>query len=101
MYEPLTSWMKEVIGKDAEKVEISNRLVDVPSVIVSSQYGYSAQMEKVTRAQAFANAEKTPSHQLSRKHLELNPYHPAIKKLLDQVVEAKDAGREPDEETKR
>ena len=44
MYEPLTTWMKEVIGKDAEKVEISNRLVDVPSVIVSSQYGYSAQM---------------------------------------------------------
>jgi len=85
MYEPLTTWMKEVIGKDAEKVEISNRLVDIPAVIVSSQYGYSAQMEKVQRAQAFANAEKAPSHQLSRKHLELNPYHPAIKTLLDKV----------------
>ena len=44
MYEPLCKWMKEVIGKEVEKVKISNRLVDIPSVIVSSQYGYSAQM---------------------------------------------------------
>ncbi len=50
MYEPLCKWMKEVIGKAVEKVKVSNRLVDIPSVIVSSQHGYSAQMEKVQRA---------------------------------------------------
>lgn len=101
MYEPLCKWMKDTIGKDVEKVKISNRLVDIPSVIVSSQYGYSAQMEKVSRAQAFANAEKTPSYQLSRKHLELNPYHPAIKSLLDKVLKAQEEEREVDEETKK
>ena len=101
MYEPLVKWLKDVIGKEVEKVKISNRLTDIPCVIVSSQYGYSAQMEKVSRAQAFANSEKTPSYQLSRKHFELNPYHPAIKTLLDKVVKAQEEETEVDDETRK
>jgi HSP90 family molecular chaperone len=55
MYKPLTEWWKKAIGKEAEHVKISNKLVDEPVYIFTSQYGYSATMEKINRAQAFAN----------------------------------------------
>lgn len=55
MYKPLTEWYKKHLGKDIEKVAISNKLDDDAAYILTSQYGYSAQMEKINRAQAFAN----------------------------------------------
>ena len=55
MYKPLTEWFKKHLGKEVEKVTISNKLDDDPVFILTSQYGYSAQMEKINRAQAFAN----------------------------------------------
>lgn len=55
MYKPLTDWYKKHLGKQVEKVSISNKLVDSPLFIFTSQYGYSAQMEKINKAQAFAN----------------------------------------------
>ena len=55
MYKPLTDWWKKLIGKDMESIKISNKLVDDAAYIFTSQYGYSAQMEKINRAQAFAN----------------------------------------------
>merc|ERR1712087_186016 len=65
MYKPLTDWWKEKLtdltekgamkdaGVKVEKVEISKRLTDSPVVVVTSQFGYSAQQEKVMKAQAF------------------------------------------------
>lgn len=50
MYKPLTDWWKEFLGKDIEKVVISNKLDDDPLFVLTSQYGYSATMEKVQRA---------------------------------------------------
>merc|ERR1712056_107428 len=70
MYKPLTDWWKEKLTdltekgamKDAgvkiEKVEISKRLTDSPVVVVTSQFGYSAQQEKVMKAQAFQNKDQ-------------------------------------------
>lgn len=60
MYKPLTDFFKKYLGKKVEKVSISNKLVDSPLFIFTSQYGYSAQMEKINKAQAFANQEKAP-----------------------------------------
>lgn len=87
MYKPLTDFFKKHLGTKVEKVTISNKLVDAPLFIFTSQYGYSAQMEKINKAQAFANQEKAPSYMLARKSLELNPHHPVIKKLLEQIKE--------------
>lgn len=42
MYKPLTDWYKTHLGKNVEKVSISNKLVDAPLFIFTSQYGYSA-----------------------------------------------------------
>lgn len=87
MYKPLTDWYKQHLGKQVEKVSISNKLVDAPLFVFTSQYGYSAQMEKINKAQAFTNQEKAPSYMLAKKTLELNPSHPVIKKMLDEVKE--------------
>jgi heat shock protein beta len=96
MYKPLTEWFKKHLGKEVEKVTISNKLDDDPVFILTSQYGYSAQMEKINRAQAFANQEKAASYMLAKKTLELNPHHPVIKEMLQRV---KNEG-EVDEEVK-
>mmetsp|Transcript_21676 Transcript_21676/g.15964 ORF Transcript_21676/g.15964 Transcript_21676/m.15964 type:complete len:409 (-) Transcript_21676:32-1258(-) len=85
MYKPLTEWIKKHLGKNVEKVAISNKLDDDPCFIFTSQYGYSAQMEKINRAQAFANQDKAASYMLAKKTFELNPHHPVIKEMLTKV----------------
>merc|ERR1712050_164286 len=86
MYKPLTDWWKDTLTaltekgamKDAgEKVEISKRLTESPVVVVTSQFGYSAQQERVMKAQAFQNKDQL-SMMSGRKTLEVNPNHPVI-----------------------
>merc|ERR1719343_1731594 len=96
MYKPLTDWWKETLTeftekgamKDAgvkiEKVEISKRLTDSPVVVVTSQFGYSAQQEKVMKAQAFQNKDQL-STMSGRKTLEINPKHPVVADMLTKV----------------
>merc|ERR1712039_201840 len=96
MYKPLTDWWKEKLTdltekgamKDAgvkiEKVELSKRLTNSPVVVVTSQFGYSAQQEKVMKSQAFQNKEQL-SMMAGRKTLEVNPNHPVIVDLLAKV----------------
>lgn len=94
MYKPLTEWFKKHLGKEVEKVTISNKLEDDPVFILTSQYGYSAQMEKINRAQAFANQEKAASYMLAKKTLELNPHHPVIKEMLQKVKNSEEVDEE-------
>merc|ERR1739846_159868 len=101
MYKPLTDWWKDSLTdftekgamKDAgvkiEKVEISKRLTESPVVVVTSQFGYSAQQEKVMKAQAFQNKEQI-GQMSGRKTLEINPNHPVIADLLAKVKVSKD-----------
>merc|ERR1712156_1108599 len=101
MYKPLTDWWKDKLTdltekgamKDAgvkiEKVEISKRLTESPVVVVTSQFGYSAQQEKVMKAQAFQNKDQL-STMSGRKTLEINPNHPVISDLLAKVKISKD-----------
>merc|ERR1712056_157268 len=101
MYKPLTDWWKEKLSdltekgamKDAgvkvEKVEISKRLTESPVVVVTSQFGYSAQQERVMKAQAFQNKDQL-SMMSGRKTLEINPKHPVVADLLAKVKEDKE-----------
>merc|ERR1712216_914512 len=96
MYKPLTDWWKESLTdltekgamKDAgikiEKVELSKRLTDSPVVVVTSQFGHSAQQEKIMKAQAFQNKEQI-SQMSGRKTLEVNANHPVIVDLLSKI----------------
>merc|ERR1719463_931458 len=96
MYKPLTDWWKETLteltekgamkeaGVKVEKVEISKRLTESPVVVVTSQFGYSAQQEKIMKAQAFQNKDQL-SMMSGRKTLEINPNPPVIADLLAKV----------------
>lgn len=53
LYEPLTDWWKNLLKDKLEVVTISERLVDDPCLIVGSVYGYSATMERISKAQAY------------------------------------------------
>merc|ERR1712113_409011 len=66
------------------KVAISKRLTESPVVVVTSQFGYSAQQEKVMKAQSFQNKDQI-SMMSGRKTLEVNPNHPVIVDLLGKV----------------
>merc|ERR1739840_61962 len=76
-------------GVKVEKVEISKRLTDSPVVVVTSQFGYSAQQEKVMKAQAFQNKDQL-SMMSGRKTLEVNPNHPVVADLLSKVKDDKE-----------
>merc|ERR1712146_279472 len=96
MYKPLTDWWKEKLteltekgamkdaGVKVEKVEVSKRLTESPVVVVTSQFGYSAQQEKIMKAQAFQNKDQL-SMMSGRKTLEINPNHPVVIDLLSKV----------------
>lgn len=90
MYKPLTDWWKKFLGKDIEKVVISNKLIDDPLFILTSQYGFSATMEKVNKAQAFQNQDKSSSYMMAKKTLELNPHHSTMKSMLQAVKDSVD-----------
>jgi len=101
MYKPLTDWWKEKLTdltekgamKDAgvkiEAVSLSKRLTDSPVVVVTSQFGYSAQQEKIMKAQAFQNKDQI-SMMSGRKTLEINPNHPVVVDLLSKVKDDKE-----------
>merc|ERR1711896_123283 len=96
MYKPLTDWWKEKLtdltekgamkdaGVKVEAVTISKRLTESPVVVVTSQFGYSAQQEKIMKAQAFQNKDQL-SMMAGRKTLEVNANHPVVIDLLNKV----------------
>jgi len=90
MYKPLTDWWKKFLGKDVEKVTVSNKLDEDPLYILTSQYGYSATMEKVNRAQAFQNQDKAASYMMAKKTLEINPHHSVMKEMLAKLKDSVD-----------
>merc|ERR1719465_195014 len=74
-FKPLTDYSKELYGDAVVKVSISKRVETTPTIIVTSQYGNSANMERIMRAQAFSE----------KQSMELNPRHPIINELLQKV----------------
>merc|ERR1712238_24700 len=91
--ESLTDFMEKGAMKDAgvkiEAVTLSKRLTDSPVVVVTSQFGYSAQQEKIMKAQAFQNKDQI-SMMSGRKTLEINPNHPVVIDLLQKIKDDKE-----------
>lgn len=87
----LTS-LYQVLGDKIERVAVTNRLTDSPAIVVASKFGWSANMEKIMRAQALGDP-RAAEYMKGRRVMEINPEHSIIKSLLDLVsldsVEAK------------
>merc|ERR1712004_553390 len=79
-YEPLCKVMKDILDKKVEKVVVSNRLVSSPCCIVTSQYGWTANMERIMKAQALRDTS-TMGYMAAKKHLEINPDHSIVENL--------------------
>merc|ERR1712126_42572 len=79
-FNPLCDVMKNILDKKVEKVVVSNRMVSSPCCIVTSQYGWSANMERIMKALALKDTS-TMGYMAAKKHLEINPDHSIIENL--------------------
>jgi molecular chaperone HtpG len=83
-FEPLCKLMKDILGDKVEKVVLGQRIEESPCVLVTSEYGWSANMERIMKAQALRDAS-TSSYMVSKKTLELNPKHKIIEELRNKA----------------
>ena len=85
-YEKLCKTMKDVLGETVTKVVVSNRMVDSPCVLVTGEYGWSANMERIMKAQALRDTQMG-GPMAGQKTMEINYLHPIIKTMRAKLEE--------------
>jgi heat shock protein beta len=90
-FKELVKWWQGALEDDSvEAVRLSTRLATSPCVVVTSKYGWTANMERIMRAQALGDAEKQ-AYMKGRRILEINPHHPLIQELKARQEADKDS----------
>jgi len=82
--EPLCKLMKEVLDEKVEKVIVSNRLDQAPCCLVTGEFGWSANMERIMKAQALRDSQSA-SYMMAKKTMEVNPTNPIVSSLCSKV----------------
>lgn len=85
-HEKLCKFIKEVLGDKIEKCILGFRLSESPCVLVTSEWGWSANMERIMKAQALRDPSMS-SYMMSKKTMEINPNHPIVASLKAKVEE--------------
>lgn len=83
-YKNVCDFFKSVLSEDIEKVVVSNRLADYPCLLSTSEYGWTANMQRLVKAQTFGKQD-TMQFMMGKKILEINPNHEIIKKLRTKI----------------
>ena len=83
-FEPLCKLMKDVLGDKVEKVVVSHRISESPCVLVTSEHGWTANMERIMKAQALRDNSMT-SYMVSKKTMEVNPTNEIVKELRNKA----------------
>ncbi|KAL5962474.1 Heat shock protein HSP 90-alpha [Taenia solium] len=83
-FEPTCKKIKDILGNKVEKVTVSNRLTTSPCCIVTSTFGWSANMERIMKAQALRDSS-TMGYMSAKKHLEINPDHKVMIRLKEML----------------
>jgi len=97
MFKPLTKYLKKLYGPSVMRVAMSSRLGSTPAIVTSSQYGQSANMERIMRAQTLTH-DSGSSPPMSMKVFEINPRHPLVLKLLENAPAEDDEDASPSAE---
>jgi len=84
-FKPLTKFLKKTYGSSVMKVIVSKRLADAPALVSTSEYGQSANMQRIMKAQAFQHG-RADHEMYASKVLEINPRHPFVVSLLDSIT---------------
>merc|ERR1712110_854666 len=80
-FEALCKKMKEILGESVEEVMVGERMVNSPASLVTTEYGWSANMQRIMKAQVLRDSQMS-SFMVGKKRMEINPDHTIMTELL-------------------